>query len=136
MTLRPDPSFYPSPRLAKEAPPEKHAYVTAIDPAGIAGTKGGEPDALAVVDLDLASPGYGTISSTLEMPGVGDELHHFGWNACSASLCPWAPNPHVERRYLLLPEPSEIAQRAGYSQPRPPRRVPRGGSYSRTSSCT
>ena len=20
------------------------------------------------------------------MPGVGDELHHFGWNACSSAL--------------------------------------------------
>jgi hypothetical protein len=34
MTLSPDSSFYRSLRLAKEAPPEKHAYVTAIDPAG------------------------------------------------------------------------------------------------------
>ncbi|HEX8115021.1 MAG TPA: selenium-binding protein SBP56-related protein [Kofleriaceae bacterium] len=142
MTLRPDPSFYPSPRLAGEAPPEKLAYVAAIDPAGIAGAKGGEPDALAVVDLDPASSGYGTISSLAEMPNVGDELHHFGWNACSASLCPWAPNPHVERRYLLVPglrssrihvfdvkpnprkptlvktiEPGEIAHRTGYSRP-------------------
>ena len=73
MTLRPDPSFYPSPRLAKEAPPEKLAYVAAIDPPGIAGAKGGEPDALAVVDLDPASPGYGTVSSLTEMPNVGDE---------------------------------------------------------------
>ncbi len=37
------------------------------------------------------------------MPGIGDELHHFGWNACSSALCPWAPHPHVERRYLLVP---------------------------------
>ena len=37
------------------------------------------------------------------MPNVGDELHHFGWNACSSALCPYAPHPHVERRYLLVP---------------------------------
>ena len=37
------------------------------------------------------------------MPNVGDELHHFGWNACTSALCPWAPHPHVERRYLLVP---------------------------------
>src|SRR4051812_32141193 len=80
MTLRPDPSFYPSPRMAQEAPPEKFAYVAAIDPAGIAGAKVGEPDALAVVDLDPASSGYGTIASLTQMPHVGDELHHFGWN--------------------------------------------------------
>src|SRR5688500_2511980 len=34
---------------------------------------------------------------------VGDEVHHFGWNACSAALCPYASHPHVERRYLLVP---------------------------------
>jgi hypothetical protein len=34
---------------------------------------------------------------------VGDELHNFGWNACSSALCPWAPPPHVERRYLVVP---------------------------------
>ncbi len=37
------------------------------------------------------------------MPDIGDELHHFGWNACSAALCPSSPRPHVERRYLLVP---------------------------------
>jgi len=26
-------------------------------------------------------------------------LHHFGWNACSSALRPYAPNPHTERRY-------------------------------------
>src|SRR6202012_3750322 len=36
-------------------------------------------------------------------PYVGDELHHFGWNACSSALCPYAPHPHVERRYLVVP---------------------------------
>jgi selenium-binding protein 1 len=73
------------------------------------------------------------------MPGIGDELHHFGWNACSSALCPWAPHPHVERRYLLVPglrssdihvvdtkdglslaktvAADEIARKAGYSRP-------------------
>ena len=37
------------------------------------------------------------------MPHAGDELHHFGWNACSSALCPYAPHPHVERRYLIVP---------------------------------
>ena len=27
----------------------------------------------------------------------------FGWNACSSALCPYAPHPHVERRYLIIP---------------------------------
>jgi 56kDa selenium binding protein (SBP56) len=24
-------------------------------------------------------------------PDTGDELHHFGWNACSTALCAYAP---------------------------------------------
>jgi 56kDa selenium binding protein (SBP56) len=30
--LRPDPTFYPSPRLAMQAPPERLAYVAALNP--------------------------------------------------------------------------------------------------------
>jgi len=103
MTFRPDPSFYPSPRLAGESPREKLAYVAALDPRGALGKPGAEPDGLAVVDLDPSSATRGKILSLATLPNIGDELHHFGWNACSASLCPWAPNPHVERRYLVVP---------------------------------
>lgn len=48
-------------------------------------------------------PDTAVIVGQLDMPNVGDELHHFGWNACSACLCPYAPHPHVERRYLIVP---------------------------------
>jgi methanethiol oxidase len=56
-----------------------------------------------VIDLQEGSSTYGQVTARLDMPDVGDELHHFGWNACSSALCPWAPHPHVERRYLLVP---------------------------------
>ncbi len=95
--LRPDPTFYPSPALAMEAPAETLAYVAIIDPHKA------RPDALGVVDVQPGSPTYGRMVSQVDMPHVGDELHHFGWNACSAHLCGHAPNPHVERRYLLVP---------------------------------
>jgi methanethiol oxidase len=134
--LRPDPTFYPSPRLALEAPPETIAYVVSID------IDRKRPDRLSVVDVDNKSDSFGSIVHDIELPTVGDELHHFGWNACSSALCPWAPHPHVERRYLLLPglrssriyvvdtkpdprqpkivktiEAEEIARKAGYSRP-------------------
>ena len=76
------------------------------------------------------------------MPNTGDELHHFGWNACSSCLCPNAPHAHAERRYLVVPglrssrihildtkpdpknpkivkviEPAEVAEKAGYTRP-------------------
>lgn len=137
MLLRPDPTFYPSARLAMQAPPETLAYVATLNANG-----NGRPDALAVVDVDPKSPTYSTLVGRVEMPKAGDELHHFGWNACSSALCPYAPHPHLERRYLIVPglrssrihvidtkpdsrkpqivkviEPEEVAARAGYSRP-------------------
>ena len=37
----------------------------------------------------------------MDMANAGDELHHFGWNTCRSALCPDAPHPHIERRYLV-----------------------------------
>jgi selenium-binding protein 1 len=135
---KPDPTFYPSPRLAAEGPREKLAYVVTFNPD----PSNGRHDSLSVIDTDPGSSSYGKIVGRTEVPGVGDELHHFGWNACSAALCPYAPHPHVERRYLLVPglrssrihifdtkanprqpelikiiEPEELAARADYSRP-------------------
>jgi selenium-binding protein 1 len=133
--LKPDPTFYPSPRMAMQAPPEKLAYVAGLSP------KGDRPDAMLTVDVDSHSPTYAQIVGRVDMPNKGDELHHFGWNACSSALCPYAPHPHVERRYLVVPglrssrlyfldtkpdprqpklvktiEPQEVAARANYSR--------------------
>jgi selenium-binding protein 1 len=135
--LRPDQTFYPSPQMACKAPAEKFGYVATLNYG-----RNDRPDAIAVVDLDTASPKYGQILNRLEMPYVGDELHHFGWNACSSALCPYAPHPHLERRYLIVPglrssriyiidtkpdparpkiskiiEPEEVISRSGYSRP-------------------
>ena len=96
--LLPDPTFYPSPGMAAEAPAESLAYVALLTQ----GTNG-KKDALGVVDADPASPDYGRLVGRLDLPHGGNELHHFGWNACSSHLCAFAPNPHVERRYLVLP---------------------------------
>jgi selenium-binding protein 1 len=62
------------------------------------GTGVEEPDFLAVVDVDPNSATYGKIVHKLPMPDIGDELHHFGWNACSSAYCPNA-RPFLERRY-------------------------------------
>jgi selenium-binding protein 1 len=94
----PDPSFYPSPKMAIEAPAEKIGYVALLNP-----TLKERPDAIGVVDLDPASKAYGQLISQVDMPAPGDELHHFGWNACSSCLCPYSPHPHMERRYLVVP---------------------------------
>lgn len=133
----PDPTFYPSPRSAMAAPREELAYVVTLNTSGNGGT-----DALCTLDVNPESATYGRIVGRVNMPYPGDELHHFGWNACSAALCPYAPHPHVERRYLLVPglrssrihvldtkpdprtpritrviSAEELAAKAGYSRP-------------------
>ena len=137
--VTPDPTFYPSPRSAMQAPAEQLAYVVVLNVGQGAARS---PDALAVLDVDPSSSTYAQVVGRLDMPNVGDELHHFGWNACSSALCPYAPHPHVERRYLVVPglrssrihivdtkpdprqpritkvvEPQELAQKTGYSRP-------------------
>ena len=95
---KPDPTFYPSPAMAGEAPAERLAYV-----ALLASAESGRRDALGVVDTDPASKSYSRLVGQVDLPDGGNELHHFGWNACSSHLCPYAPNAHVERRYLIVP---------------------------------
>ncbi len=132
----PELSFYPSPRDAMKAPPEDLAYVAGIH----TGTGIEKPDFIAVVDVDEKSRAYGKTVGRVDLKHVGDELHHFGWNACSSALCPYA-TPHVERRYLVVPglrssrisiidtkadprnpeitkviEPEEVLFRSGYSR--------------------
>ena len=131
----PDTTFYPSPSMAMKAPPEAIAYVAMLNPDG-------GPDAFTAIDVNASSKSYGQPISRFEMPNIGDELHHFGWNACSSCLCPYAPHAHMERRYLIVPglrssrihifdtkadpgtprlvkviEPEELAARTGYSRP-------------------
>ena len=53
--------------------------------------------------ISIPARSFGNVVGRIEMPNAGDELHHFGWNACSAALCPYSPHPHVERRYLIVP---------------------------------
>jgi selenium-binding protein 1 len=133
-----DATFYRSPADAAAAPAEQLAYVAAL-------SRGGTPrsDALAVVDVDRGSSEYAKVVGWLDMPQMGDELHHFGWNACSSALCHTGHDPsHLERRYLLVPglrssrihivdtkpdprrpqlvrvlEPEQLADKAGYSRP-------------------
>jgi len=76
-----DPTFYRSPSSAIAAPPEALAYVAAFDPTGA------QPDAMTVIDCDSDSSTYGQVVGWTDLPTAGNELHHFGWNACSSALC-------------------------------------------------
>jgi len=123
--------------MAMQADREKLAYVAVLNPK-----TDGSTDSMAVVDLDPSSKRYGKVINQVNMPHPGDELHHFGWNACSSCLCPSSPHPHMERRYLIVPgmrssrihildtrpdpsnpklvkviEPAEVMKKTGYSRP-------------------
>ena len=136
MTMRPDPTFHASPKLAMEAPPESFAYTLLLSPDF------SPPDALAVIDVKPGSPTFSRIVHTVTMPYKGDEFHHFGWNACSSALSPLTGHAFLERRYLIIPgirssriyvidtkpdptqakiyriiEPEEVFKKTGYSRP-------------------
>ena len=135
--LHPDPTFYPSPRSAMQAPPERLAYVALLNDG-----KNGKHDSMGIIDLDRTSSAYGRMAGQVDFGRGDNELHHFGWNACSACLCPQAPHPHMERRFLIVPgigssriyildtkpnpkqpeivkviEPEEFIRKTGYTAP-------------------
>jgi methanethiol oxidase len=136
MHTDPDSTLYRTPDDAIAAPAESLAYVAAYDPQGRA------KDAIVAIDCDSASDSYGTVVGWTDLPTAGNELHHFGWNACSSALCHAGHNGHLERRYLVVPgfrssrtyvldtkpdprsptvvktiEAEELAAKAGYSRP-------------------
>jgi len=57
MPMTPDPTFYASPRLAMEAPPENFAYTLLLSPDA------SQPNALAVIDVKPGSPTYGAAAT-------------------------------------------------------------------------
>ncbi|GFT54480.1 methanethiol oxidase [Nephila pilipes] len=74
---------------------EKLAYVVCVSAKW---KTNNEPDIVATIDLDPTSPTYSKIIHKLEMPYLGDELHHWGWNACSN----WK-DYKVRRHYMIAP---------------------------------
>jgi len=86
---------YASPKEAMQADREKLLYTVAL----YVGTGVEQPDYLATVDVDPDSPTYSSVVARTEMPQIGDELHHSGWNACSSCH----HDASKSRQYLLMP---------------------------------
>jgi len=84
---------FATPADAMKSPRETIAYVMGV----YAGTPIRRPDYVATVDLDPASKTFSQIIHRLPMPNIGDELHHFGWNACGSC------HGDRARRYLVVP---------------------------------
>jgi selenium-binding protein 1 len=86
---------YASPQEAMKAERETVVYTICI----YTGTGIEKPDYLATIDVDSASDTFGEVISRLEMPDIGDELHHMGWNACSSCH----GDDSMARKYLIVP---------------------------------
>src|SRR5215472_18347021 len=86
---------YASPEEAMKAEPEKVLYSIVL----YVGTGIEEPDYLATIDVDSTSPTYSQVIHRTPMPQAGDELHHFGWNACSSCHT----DESKSRNFLILP---------------------------------
>lgn len=84
---------FATPADAMKSPRETLLYTVGI----YAGTETKQPDYLATVDCDPESKTYSQVIHRLPMPNVGDELHHYGWNACASC------HGEKERRYLIVP---------------------------------
>src|SRR6184192_2195579 len=93
-----DPTFYRTAAEAAAAPGEQLAYVVAFDRAGQ------KSDAMTVIDVNPASDAYGRVVGWTDVPALGNELHHFGWNACSSALKHEGHKMDgLARRFLLVP---------------------------------
>lgn len=70
---------YSSPLEAmNNGPQEKLLYVTMLP------CDENQPNYMATIDVDPSSNNFQKIIHRLYMPHLQDELHHFGWNACSS----------------------------------------------------
>jgi hypothetical protein len=86
---------YPSLKEAMEkAEREKVLYTMAL----YVGADVEELDYLATVDMDPESSTYSQVVHRTPMPNVEDELHHFGWNACSSCH----GDESKSRRFLIV----------------------------------
>ena len=76
------------------------------------------PDFLAVVDVD-PDVGDATARSCTAptMPNVGDELHHFGWNACSSACHSQLAARHPDRARASAPRASTCSTSPTRAQP-------------------
>src|SRR5829696_4442243 len=92
-----DPTFYRTAAEAAAAPGEQLAYVVAFDRAAQ------KHDAMTVIDVNPASDSYGRVVGWTDVPGRGDELHHFGWNCLMRRRQHKGNDMHcLELRYLRL----------------------------------
>lgn len=105
---------------AREAKQERYLYVATIAQSAT------DPDFVTVIGADPRKPDFGTIVDRIDMPNVGDELHHFGYSHDQRRLI--VPGLFSNRIHILGIEGDgrtmsvdavndELAARSGYVVP-------------------
>jgi selenium-binding protein 1 len=90
-----------SPYVKRLAGPEKYLYVYSVD----ADAK--DNDFLAVIDVNLASPTYGRVLTTVDIGSAGNEPHHMGFTDDRTKI--WA-GTLLSKRLFILDVASDPAQ--------------------------
>ena len=90
-----------SPYVKQRTGQEKYLYVWSID----ADAK--DNDFLAVIDVNIASPTYGTILTTIDVGSKGNEPHHMGFTDDRTRI--WAGTLFSNRIFIfdIASDPSE-----------------------------
>lgn len=99
---------------------ERFLYVATISQSA------SDPDFIAVVGADPGRSDFGTIVNRVDMPNVGDELHHFGYSRDQARLIVpglFSNRIHIfgvkpdRKRMELTAVNDQLAAQSGYSVP-------------------
>jgi methanethiol oxidase len=91
------------------------------------------PDYLSVIDVNVASPTYGTILKKVEVGSVGNEAHHMGFTDDRTKI--WAASLNTSRLFIfdvatdslnprLIRTIDEVPKLTGFSGPHTPYAVP------------
>jgi methanethiol oxidase len=117
-----------SPYVKALKAPEKVMYLWAL-PA----IANGGPDFLAVIDVNLASPGYGKILKKVYVGSAGNEAHHIGYTDDRTKI--WAASLNTSRMFIfdvgtdpmnpkLVRTIDNVAKTTGLSGPHTPYAIP------------
>ena len=117
-----------SPYIKGLTQPEKVMYLWAL-PA----TPGEGEDFLAVIDVNLASPTYGSILKKVRVGSVGNEAHHIGYTDDRTKI--WAASLNSDRFFIfdvatdpmnpkLIRIIDKVAKVTGLSGPHTPYAIP------------
>jgi 56kDa selenium binding protein (SBP56) len=115
-----------SPYIKGLRQPEKVLYLWTLP-------VGNRPDYLSVIDVNVASPTYGTILKKVEVGSTGNEAHHMGFTDDRTKI--WAASLNTSRFFIfdvaadplnprLIRTIDEVPKLTGFSGPHTPYAIP------------